>query len=374
MLHKLKPVPRFILIAVIVGGLGYFAYNAIDKNPNLKPAPIQQGQSSQPTQSSGISLPPVIKNLGKSESFNSYERIQSSREIKVAVQGNAAPFFNNGTGFNPDFLRLLTRQPEFSGINVRYVDEVNTYEEVPKALLKKAGDAPLADIAIDGLTLQDGDVGGVTYTVPYVSGFGYSLITTRTSGITSVGSVGSKRIGILKGDPDVASLVNRLFPSAQVVELSDALVNGQRTWIADAFKRGDVDALVYDYPFAVSEIAGTSLQFAVSKLPESEIAYKIGIRTGDNMLADKLNAAIARVVETEEYRGLLRTYFTSNKITTTRASAGERTYTVKSGDTLSIIAAATLGDSKKFPLIEVRNNLPNPNLIQVGQVLVIPNN
>lgn len=364
MFNRIKPLPKAILIILIVAGAAYGILNSGALDQKAKPN-VAQGDAQ-------TVVVPAAQQNNASSKFDTYERMQSTREIKIGVQGNAAPFFSAGTGFNPDFLKLLTRQPEFSGMSFRTVDEVDTYDEVPKSLLKNAGGQPLVDIALDGLTFQDGDIGGVTYTIPYVSGFGYSLITSRTSGITSVASVGSKRIGILQGDPDVAAYVKSTFPNAQLVELSDALINGQRTWIADAFKRGKVDALVYDYPFAVSELNGTALQFAVSKLPNSDISYKIAVRADDDNLQNKLNDAIRRVIETEEYRNLLRTYFSSNKISATTASSNERTYTVAVGDTLSLIAERQLGDRRKFTVLEERNNLPNANLIQVGQVLVIP--
>ena len=61
-------------------------------------------------------------------------------------------------------------------------------------------------------------------------------------------------------------------------------------------------------------------------------------------------------------------------IKATGAPAAARTYTVKSGDTLSKIAQATLGDSKAFGKIyEVnRDHLSDPNTIKPGQVLRLP--
>ena len=55
-------------------------------------------------------------------------------------------------------------------------------------------------------------------------------------------------------------------------------------------------------------------------------------------------------------------------------AAAARTYTVKSGDTLSKIAQATLGDSKAYGKIyEVnRDQLSDPNTIKPGQVLRLP--
>ncbi len=54
--------------------------------------------------------------------------------------------------------------------------------------------------------------------------------------------------------------------------------------------------------------------------------------------------------------------------------SGARTYTVKSGDTLSKIAKAHYGDASKYPKIFDANRkiLSDPDLIQPGQVLTIP--
>lgn len=48
------------------------------------------------------------------------------------------------------------------------------------------------------------------------------------------------------------------------------------------------------------------------------------------------------------------------------------TYTVKAGDSLSAIAKQYLGDANRFPEIVAANGISNPNIITVGQRLVIP--
>lgn len=48
-----------------------------------------------------------------------------------------------------------------------------------------------------------------------------------------------------------------------------------------------------------------------------------------------------------------------------------KTYTVKAGDTLSAIAKRVYGDSSKYTEIAKKNNLKNPNVISVGQVLYL---
>jgi nucleoid-associated protein YgaU len=182
-----------------------------------------------------------------------------------------------------------------------------------------------------------------------------------------------KSIGVLQGDPDVKAYVTKAFPGARVVELSDASINGARSWIAYQIGAHAVDAVVYDYPFAVAEIAGTNLQFAIAKLPGSDIKYKIAVRESDTQLLGAINQAISVVKEDPRYLDLLKQYFTSTNLAKARDAGGsESVYTVRPGDTLSTIAAAKLGNMARFPELETRNNLPNPNFIVVGQKLVIP--
>ncbi len=54
------------------------------------------------------------------------------------------------------------------------------------------------------------------------------------------------------------------------------------------------------------------------------------------------------------------------------APAAPRTYTVVAGDTLWAIAERFYGDGSKFPKIAEASGVANPDLINVGQVLTIP--
>jgi nucleoid-associated protein YgaU len=49
-----------------------------------------------------------------------------------------------------------------------------------------------------------------------------------------------------------------------------------------------------------------------------------------------------------------------------------RTYTVESGDTLWAISERFYGDGSKYQVIADASGIPNPDLIQPGQVLTIP--
>jgi nucleoid-associated protein YgaU len=54
------------------------------------------------------------------------------------------------------------------------------------------------------------------------------------------------------------------------------------------------------------------------------------------------------------------------------APPAPRTYTVESGDTLWAISERFYGDGSKYQVIADASGIPNPDLIQPGQVLTIP--
>jgi len=54
------------------------------------------------------------------------------------------------------------------------------------------------------------------------------------------------------------------------------------------------------------------------------------------------------------------------------STAGERTHTVKKGETLWIIAQEYYGDGSKWKLIQKANDIKNPDKLDIGQTLKIP--
>jgi ABC-type amino acid transport substrate-binding protein len=357
------------VVALILGG-AYF-----DGRFDSKPTEVASGI--QPQQQSGVSdvVQSVtnVVNVVSNTQDNSFNRVIKAERINVGVMNPSKPFFSvdsgRAKGFNVDFLKLMLKQSEFAGVVQLNTDnQVDTYEAVPGMLLSSKS----VDIVADGLTFTNDDMPGVVYSIPYVKDFGYSLIVPKGTSMTSASDTAGARVGVLKGDPDAKAFVETAFPQAKVIELSDrADSNGK--WIVGHIKSGTVDAVVYDYPFAVAEVEGTDLQFAMTKIEGSDIQYKIGVRKEDKELLGAINSAIRKAMADESYPEMLKSYFMSNNVVATRrASAAEEVYIVSRGDTLSTIAQAKLGDMKKYVLIQARNNLANPNFISVGQKLVIP--
>lgn len=364
-----------ILLLVLVGG--YFVddgYKAKVDHLLHKDAAVSAAASS--SESDGASAKSDVPAKATAvQSGGTLANILSSGTVRVSAQNPSKPFYyhdNRGAarGFNIDFMKALFAQSEFGNHEIKLDTdhEVDAYEKVPKQLLQ--GNA--VDIAIDGLTFNDDDLKGVAYTIPYVKDFGYALIALNNSGVTSIEAANGKTIGILKGDPDAMAFAKNTFPKSRLVELSDkADENGK--WIVGYVDSHQVDAVMYDYPFAVSEIEGTDMQFVSPKIAGSNIEYKIGVRAGDKDLLEALNSAIRKVTASDTYTDMLKTYFMSNKVAAVQSAKGSETvYVVVRGDTLSTIAQAHLGDKMRYPDIQSRNNLANPNFISVGQKLVIP--
>ncbi len=342
------------LIALVTGGYFY------DKNAKA----VVGG---------AVAVPAAVSEKPPGQSTGSLQRIVDNGVVHVVVQNPSKPFYSSDgsrpKGFNVDFMKILFDQSEFKGsIKVDTSTNVNSYEDVPQELLSNK----TVDIAIDGLTFNDDDLPGVVYTIPYVKDFGYSLIAAQGQVINSVADLAGGKLGVLKGDPDARAFAETAFPGVKIVELSDK-ADADGKWIVGHIKSKTVDAVMYDYPFAVAEVAGTDLQFVMTKIKGSDIQYRIGVRKGDKELLVALNSAIRKAMDTPEYPEMLKTYFMSDKTAAVRrASSGEVSYIVLKGDTLSTIAQAQLGNKMRYADIQSRNNLANPNFIAVGQKLVLP--
>jgi ABC-type amino acid transport substrate-binding protein len=341
----------------------------VDTGTPAPPAPPpSQSAAAQPT--IATAPPPGFK-----QEQDTLKSIKANGLVRVSNQDDDAPFYTSAGGaphgFDVEFTRMLFSDPSFTSdehplVAVDFGHSVPEYAQVPKQLLAKKDGNYVVDIGMAGLTFPDNTPAGVKYTIPYVDNFGYALIVKKGSAIKTTADLAGKTVGILKGDPDVKAFVTQQYPNARFVEVDDA---DPRTFIGNAIDGGNVDAFIYDYPFAVEAIKGTDLAFAVTSLDGSNLSYKIAVRADDDTLLVYLNAAIAKAKQSDDYKLMLLKYFTSDQAVTTAATTGERSYTVKARDTLSTIASAQGID---WHTLQKRNNLPNPNLIRVGQTLVIP--
>ena len=321
--------------------------------------------------------------IGQTKDGNSvdeYSAIKQNGEVRIGVQGDAPPlnYFdrnNRPKGLDYEICKLIFSQPEFllplTGIQMKY--DAATYDEILPLLRKKDGANYSIDLVMGGLTYIDGDETDIIFTEPYLDNMGYSLISKDGDGINTIRDLSGKRIGVVKDDPDVLEFAKKMVGNdARIVELSDE----EDAWMQLNYDNRACDAFIYDFPFASTELennASGTLKIKISNLPGSNLQYRIGLRRGNEVLRSKLNSAIVRIKETPEYANQLKIYLPVKNVTKYSNTQNLPTHTVKKGETLSIIARDKLGKMDRWIEIQNLNNIPNPHLINTGDVLMIPN-
>lgn len=319
---------------------------------------------------------------------DAYSRMIVRREIKLGVLEKAVPFYylEDGIqhkGFNYEFIKLIAADREFSNgktLSIVVAPPAEEYDAVPKLVLQKdsRSNQYIADISMDGLTFTDGEPDpNIVYSHVYFGDqFGYSVITTREKPISNMADLRGKRVGYLESDDDVKIAAEQSAPKAKLIPLKDTIFSetdpDKRIWLQHHLETGEVDAIIYDYPYAQAEIKGSNLLISIPRISGTSLGYKIAIRKEETQLMIKINEAISRVKQTEAYRELLRKYFQSNQIQKPEVIAGGRYHTVVAGEILSTIAQKYYGDSNAWRRIEEVNRLASPDLIYIGQRLLIP--
>lgn len=306
-----------------------------------------------------------------------YDYITEKKKVQIGVQGNSPPFnfVDSGkrVGLDLEIARLIFNQEEFSISKKESIvndQEVASYAEIPSLLnVKKSNGEFAVDIVMGGLTFEDDEKNGIQYSIPYIDGFGYSLISKQKGAISSEADLKGKKIGVTKGDVDVITFVKDSYPNSKIVELSD----GEITWIVDSINTGVVDAVIYDYPFAGPAIKNSNLEIVIAKLKDHNLSYKIGVRSTSKKLISKLNSSIQKVRQLPVYEQLIEKYlYAGVNIAAPVLTAGKKIHMVIKGETLSIIARDRLGSLDRVDEIVRLNNLPNPNFISINSKLIMP--
>lgn len=103
------------------------------------------------------------------------------------------------------------------------------------------------------------------------------------------------------------------------------------------------------------------------------IEYSITLQPLDYMNGYSDSSSSSTSNTTSSNSSTTTTNSTSSNTSSTTSNPQQTSYTVASGDTLWAIAVKFYGDGSKFTQIASDNNISNPNLIQVGQILTINN-
>jgi ABC-type amino acid transport substrate-binding protein len=357
---RLTAAGKALLVLVGLAVLGYAGWTYRDRLPFQMGG---RGDATTPTPSD-----PSASGGGAGSGATGGERkgvlasIRQTGVLRVGMEEDAPPlhFLNDRKQEDGFDFRLAGIISEALGAKRIQVVEAD-YEDLPDKL--RDGEI---DIIMAGY-VPDPSIQGIVWSNGYLE-FGLCLIVheSNTSRYRSIKDLAGKRIAIYD-DPAAERWVQQNIPGARISKFS-----GDDGWF-EAVERDQADALIYDYPFVAEEIKEHPRTVIVQyNLNESK--YAVGIPAGNYDLVYEVNQAIERFRATPQYANLMREYLSSSSEVFTRPVAGRKTYTVKSGDTLSGIAQAQLGDLNRWREIWDlnRDRVANANLIYPRLVLIMP--
>lgn len=278
--------------------------------------------------------------------------------LRVAMEPDFPPIYwvneqGEYEGFDYKLAELMAK--ELGIPKIEMVDD--DYDKLPELI--RTGKA---DIIMGGY-VPDDSIEGLEWSNSYLD-FGLCLIVPKGSPIKTIKQLRGKKIGAYK-DPAAIKWIETNIPERKALETYIGV-----GWLHHVDNR-DVDAAIYDYPFAVEEVkAFDRLQITAFNLNES--LYAAGFKAGNDDLKTALNQAISTIQASDQYAALIKQYLPFQ--ISREVPEGSDTYTVQPGDILSRIASKELGDSNAWKTIWDLNKhrIPNPNLLEAGDVLIMP--
>jgi len=337
--------------------------------------------------------------------------------LRIGLESDSEPvYFINEAG-QTDGLDYQIGKAVAKRLGIHEVEFVeDDYDRLPELL--KAGEV---DIIMGGY-VPDDSIDGVIWSKGYLD-FGLCMVVRQDSFLRNYRHLRNRKVAIYD-DPAAERWVLDNIPG---VKLEKFLASSG--WF-EAVQRREVDALIYDYPFAASEIkrypSTRIVQFDLNKSH-----YAIGIAAGNPTLKALIDQALTDILASADYERWVHTYLAYTPASTVAAQqeedgfAVEQTatepdlakpvvakvdpepaishstanqkavaeltpapekareeppafdqpsYVVKKGDSLSKIAHAELGSTQRWREIWELNKsvLANPNLLRVGATLTLP--
>ena len=356
---RLTGAGKLLLILVGLAVLGYAGWTYRDRLPPQVRDAISGTTATAPSTAPSGSTPAPSSAEGRKGVLAS---IRETGVLRVGMEEDAPPlhFINERKQEDGFDFRLAGVVAESLGAKRVQVVEAD-YEDLPDQMLEGRFDIIMAGY------VPDPSIQGVAWSNGYLD-FGLALIVTEgnASRYRSISDLAGRRIAIYD-DPAAERWVQQNVPNARIFKFS-----GENGWF-EAVEKDQVDALIYDYPFAAEEIKAHP-RTVIVQYNLNQSRYAVGVPAGNYDLVYEINQSLDRFKATPQYAELMREYLTNTSEVFTRPVEGRRTYTVRAGDTLSRIAQAELMDVNRWKEIWDLNKdrVANENLIYPRLVLLMP--
>ena len=355
MTRTAKLIVVLLVLLIVVGVVGAVLMVGMLKNRGEQPVSQDETPAAPSFQASGKTL----------------DRIKQRGELMVVMDTGTPPW----VGSPPMYFPNADGQPD--GFDYQLALKIADHIGVPKVhLVHKLYDefegaitsSEDYDMVIGGYTPYPAP--GIAWSEPYLE-YGLCLMVKSDSPIQTTADLTGKTIAIYE-DEAAEREVNRLVKGYKKLERLDG-----GYW--DLLVSGQIDAFLYDYPFAVAELLTWyqqnphrtgSIRIAQYNLTDS--TYAVAIRKEDTDLLAAVNDAIRGWRASDRYGAAVRKYLSNQDLP--EAPQPTSGYTVARGETLASIAQRQLGSPDRWVDIWKLNQdrFPNPNLIEVGDVLTMP--
>lgn len=300
--------------------------------------------------------------------------IIENAELIVGFEPDAPPVYykdgNKTVGFDYDLIKFISSKV-FEDADIKVVEA--GYDELPEML-----NSGKIHIIAGGRTNDDNE--NIKYTKSYLS-FGYCIITKKgnASKFNSVASISNAKIGVY--DDATSDWMKDKAPNAKIsiIGSREDEETPESDWM-QALVDGEVDVIIYDYPFATNEIGdydGKLLITSKNINGDDLNNYVLGINInfeGASKLVKEINRAIREFKESQEYSIAISKYIPNPSESDEMSFSNSNSYIIKVGETLSIIARDHLGSADKWKLIYDLNkdHLASEDIIYPGQYLLKP--
>lgn len=235
--------------------------------------------------------------------------LERNEVIRVGMEPDAPPaYFTEGdkeTGFDYELLKQIFPLV-FEGIRMEV--KGYKYDTLPKLLLQPN---PQIEIIAGGY-VADTSLPNIIWTKPYIT-FGYALITREKDAekYKTLDNLTGMKVGVYDDGITEQWLRTNCPGVGKIVTAVDNTETPFSDWM-QMLTDGRVDAIVYDYPFAIKEIEDYDEVLVISNKrlnkPDDLMGYSFGIPAGNTKLLKQMNEAIERVKLSPAYQELVANF------------------------------------------------------------------
>jgi ABC-type amino acid transport substrate-binding protein len=292
------------------------------------------------------------------------DAIRARGVLRVGTENHSPPMYFLAEGGRPDGFehRIIQALAEELGVKAEILP-VTTAGHVPAV---RSG---AVDIVVSGWLPADSV--GMAWSTSYLES-GLCLVVAKGSPIRRVSALAGKKVGLYT-DPAAEAWAAEALRASTITPLEDGYF--------DLLAAGEIDALIYDYPFVIREIAAHADDARVVQLNLHPYGYAAMLPPDDPALKEAVDAAITAVRARPEYRGWIREFMSVDgdmarilDLDPPERKPGARVHAVQEGETLRSIAVATYGDEERWKELWRANKdvVALPELLAPGSTLVLP--